>query len=380
VAVDPDRDLGIYLHVPFCRVHCPYCDFYTYPAGRGRQDEFVDALLTEIALAPARLRPGRHQVPTVYFGGGTPSVLSEAQIGRIIEALRGQFDLSPDCEITLEANPRDISEEFLAGVAAAGVNRLSLGIQSFLPAALEFLGRDHDPREVRRSLELLRSWQNWSADLIFGWHGQTAALWEEDLVRLLACAPPHVSLYQLTFENKTRLGVLADLRRVPRADLDLQGELYRQAQQHLAAAGLEQYEISSFARPGLRSRHNMRYWRRLPYLGLGPAASSHLDERRTENVRSLPRYLRSLGRRTPPVVSVEVLSPQQIARERVWLGLRTTEGIPVDWLPPGAWRLIEESAQRDLVFITGNRRLVLLPSGMAIADEFAARLLRVMEM
>lgn len=372
-------DLGVYVHVPFCRVHCPYCDFYTYPTERGRQQDFVDALLVEVAQVPHRLRPESYALSTVYFGGGTPSTLTPVQIGQILGALRHLFASLPDCEITLEANPRDLHEEYLASLSAMGVTRISLGVQSFFPDALRFLGRDHDPGEVERSLALLAGWSKWSADLIFGWSGQTELQWGEDLDSLLAFEPPHVSLYQLTVEKQTRFGVLASRGRLKQADLDRQAALYAQAQVRLESAGLEQYEISSFARSNCRSRHNGRYWRRRPYLGLGPAAHSHLAERRTENVRSLPRYIERLRRDASPVAQVEVLAPDAIARERVWLGLRTEEGIPVAWLPHVVMPLLEEAERSGLVQRGGDARVALTGKGMAVADEFAARILRVME-
>lgn len=377
--MDTRTDLGIYVHIPFCRIHCPYCDFYTYPTGRGREQDFVDALLAEIVQAPLRLRPEAHRVSTVYFGGGTPSTLSSDQIGQILDGLRARFEHLPDCEITLEANPRDLNADCLDALSEVGVNRISLGVQSFSPAALGFLGRDHDPEVVERSLSLLASWTNWSADLIFGWDGQTERLWQEDLGRLLAFAPPHVSLYQLTVEKKTRFDILHSLGRLAQVDLDRQAVLSVQAQRHLEAAGLEQYEISSFARAGRHSRHNGRYWKRLPYLGMGPAASSHLAERRTENVRSLPQYIARLRRGTSPVVRVEVLTPETIARERIWLGLRTKEGIPVAWLPHVVMPLLQEAARRGLVSLATEGQVALTGAGMAVADEFVTRMLSVME-
>jgi len=376
----PRTDLGIYVHVPFCRIHCPYCDFYTYPTVRGRQQDFVDALGLEIAQAPLRLRPDAHEVSTVYFGGGTPSTLSGPQLRQILEALRAQFDLRPDCEITMEANPRDVNEAFLESLEAALVNRISLGVQSFLPSGLEALGRDHDPEMVERSLQLLSAWPSWSADLIFGWDGQTSIGWEEDLGRLLAYAPPHVSLYQLTVEKKTRLGVLESLGRVRQLDLDRQATLYAQAQMRLEAAGLEQYEISSFARPNRRSRHNSRYWRRSPYLGLGPAASSHLAERRTENVRSLPKYIQRLRAGASPIARIEILTPDTVARERMWLGLRTKDGIPVTCVPHVVMPLLDEAVRGGLLQIDTVGTMSLTRAGMAVADELTARVLHVMDL
>lgn len=375
IAQGERQPLGVYLHIPFCRVHCPYCDFYTYPVSRGRDREFVAALRAEIAMVSRRLDPSQVKVETIYFGGGTPSLLTSGQIDSILTALAQVFTWATAPEITLEANPGEVTAEYLDAVQSLGVNRISLGLQSFDPAALRFLGRDHGVETLQCALDLVAAWDNWSADLIFGYDGQSVEDWERDLDRLSQWRPPHVSLYQLTIEPKTKFGVLAGLGRLATSSEDRQAELYAAACTHLTRSGLEHYEISSFARPGHRSRHNSLYWRRQPYVGFGPAASSFLSERRTENVRSLPAYVSSLVQGRCAVASVEVLSGEEQARERVWLGLRTSDGIPRTWLGNHLDAVVSEALAQRLLVDRENGNIALTERGMALADAVAARFL-----
>ena len=371
--------LGIYIHVPFCRVHCPYCDFYTYPASRGRGGDFVTALLREIELSPTRLNPETALIETVYFGGGTPSLLDVGQVARILEALRAQFVFAGDTEITFEVNPEDAVAEYPDDLRGVGVNRLSLGAQSLDPHVLARLGRVHTARQVEQSLRLLSDWPNWSADIIFGWIGQTVEDLRREILGLAAWGPPHVSLYQLTLEPRTRFGVLAGLGRMRTADPERQADLYLAAIDELHRHGLAQYEVSNFARPGFESRHNRGYWRGRAYLGLGPSASSMLWARRTENVRSLPRYIERLRKAHSPVASVEILDHDTERRERIWLGLRTREGVPREWLEPAASGLIEAAVQVGLIIDSGSGHIALSHRGMATADEVVTRLLLTIE-
>lgn len=369
------RPLGVYVHVPFCRVHCPYCDFYTYPSARGRQDEFALAVVREIDLSPARLCTDRYQVETIYFGGGTPSLLTSQHFDTILTKLDKVFTLATSPEITLELNPGEVTKGYLDGLRGLGVNRLSLGVQSFQESALRFLGRDCGSEEVVRALELVRAWANWSADLIFGWSGQTEDSWGRDLEMLLAYGPPHVSMYQLTIERQTRFGSLAQLGRTLLQTDDAQAELYIRACTTLKQYGLEQYEVSNFARPGFESRHNSAYWRRRDYLGLGPAAHSLLSGRRTENVKSLPRYIELLKSRFSPVRATEVLTPEIARREKIWLGLRTSEGVSGDWFGVGLGDFLASSVASGLVTRNASGRIALTSKGMAVADAISARVL-----
>jgi oxygen-independent coproporphyrinogen-3 oxidase len=324
---------------------------------------------------PRRLRPKDYRVETVYLGGGTPSTLSADRIGEILHGLRSLFPLAPDAEVTLEANPEDVSETYLKSLGVVGINRVSLGVQSLVPRTLRYLGRAHTARQAEEALTLLSGLPNWSVDLMFGWEGQRPADWQRELERILSYRPPHVSLYQLTLEPKTRFGILAGLGRLRVAGSDQQADLYLAAVEQLAAEGLEQYEISNFARGGFRSRHNEAYWTRNDYLGLGPSAASLLWGRRTHNLRSLPRYAQRLRNYCVPLASVALLSPQVERRERIWLGLRTVAGIPSAWLEPASETLIRKSREKGLLAHSPADRIVLSRRGMAVADEFVSRLL-----
>lgn len=375
VEQDSRQPLGVYIHVPFCRVHCPYCDFYTYPSVRRRAAEYVAALEREIGLWPGRLDPQRFEVETVYFGGGTPSMLTLSQLRQILTSLRNRLKIRGAAEITLEANPEDVTKESIAAWVDLGINRVSLGVQTLEAERLAFLGRVHSVETAVSALELLSLLPNWSADLMFGWEGQTVRQLEQELERLLSFSPTHVSLYQLTLEPKTRFGVLAAKGLVRCADPDSQAQLYLAACERLESRGLLQYEVSNFAQPGHESRHNAGYWVHRAYVGLGPSAASLLGLRRTRNAASLPRYLEKLRSGFCPVEFVEVLSPQTVALERLWLGLRTRSGVPRDWLRPES-QLIVERAQADGLLTTGHcGRIALTRKGMAVADEVLTRLL-----
>jgi oxygen-independent coproporphyrinogen-3 oxidase len=373
--IEPPSPLGVYIHVPFCRVHCPYCDFYTYPARRGRDPEFVQALAAEIDLLPQRFDPEPFRVDTVYFGGGTPSTLKAAQVRQILARLGERLKVSSGAEITLEANPEDIERESLLGLLDSGPNRISLGVQTFDDGRLALLGRVHSAETALRALKLLSGLPNWSADLMFGWEGQTVPELQAELNRLLEFAPPHVSLYQLTLEPQTRFGVLAAKNLMRCADVDRQADLYLAACEALESGGLAQYEVSNFARKGWESRHNSSYWERRPYAGLGPSAASFLHQRRTRNAATLSRYVDLLRSGICPVESVEVLSPENEATERLWLGLRTREGVPAAWIAGGLESMLQQAFRQGLLTTGPSGRITLTRKGMAVADELVRRLL-----
>jgi oxygen-independent coproporphyrinogen-3 oxidase len=369
------RPLGVYIHVPFCRIHCPYCDFYTYPSERGRDADFVSALLCEIELSRYRLDVAGHEVNTIYFGGGTPSLLSNAQIGDVLTAARHMFSQSDTAEITLEMNPEDVTPARLDDLADVGVNRISLGVQSLRQSVLNDLGRIHTVAQARTSLETISGYRNWNADLMFGWAGQTVADFERELDELLAYEPSHVSLYELTIEPRTRFGVLAAQGRLETVDADRQAELYLSAVEILEANGLRQYEVSNFAREGHRSRHNLACWRRQPYVGLGPSACSQLWSRRTQNTRSLVTYLTRLAGRDTPVTFVEVLTPAMEHVERIWLGLRTCDGVSRDLFGKHSQNVLDKLVDENLAINRPDQSYALSANGMAMADDIVGRIL-----
>jgi oxygen-independent coproporphyrinogen-3 oxidase len=336
---------GLYLHIPFCRRRCAYCDFFSTD-GRGRRiPAYIRALVREIeTIGPAG---GRPEAATVYLGGGTPSLLHPGQVGSVLEAVRGSFRLDPDAEISIEANPGTLDAERLRGFRAAGVNRLSLGVQSLDDGELRLLGRIHTAADAERTCAAARraGWENIGLDLIFGLPGQSPAAWERTLDRALALAPEHFSLYALTLERGTRLARAVRRGALPAPDEDAAAEMYERAGELLAAAGYRQYEISNWARDGasgagarparfprFASRHNLGYWLNRPYLGFGAGAHGWAAGRRYANVRDLEKYIarNAAGRARrfplgPAATRSAPLSREEEMRETMWLGLRLTE-------------------------------------------------------
>ena len=316
--------LSIYLHIPFCRRKCAYCDFASRGGQEARIPAYVQAL-TEELRAQARLYAEGRIVRTVFFGGGTPSLLAGAQMRALLKALRDCFDVDPDAEISMEANPGTVTEESLAAYRAAGVNRLSLGVQSFSDRLLASIGRIHTAREAERAVAMARGagFDNLNLDLMYGLPGQSPADFAESVNAALSLSPEHLSLYSLIVEEDTPMH-----GRVARGEAVLPGEEDVLAMQHgaqaaLKARGYERYEVSNYALPGRQCRHNLVYWRRGEYLGLGCAAHSLMEDVRFSNTEDLDAYLAGerTAERTP-------LTEEDAREETVMLGLRTREGIP----------------------------------------------------
>lgn len=317
---------GIYVHVPFCLRKCRYCDFYS-ATELNQRDAFVAALQREIELVPD---PG--PADTLYFGGGTPSLLDPGQVSAIISAVQARFSFLPDVEITLEANPGTVDEITLADFKAAGVNRLNLGIQSFEDRQLAFLGRIHTASEARQSIEAARAagFTNLGLDLIYGVPGQTVADLGHAVAEAVACQPEHLSCYLLTYEKGTPLDKARELGQVLLLPEKESAHLFVEIRKLLAASGYRQYEISNFARSKqYYSRHNRKYWNFAPYIGLGPAAHSFLEPVRYWNHRELSVYLSALEQDELPLRAKESLTPGQQMIEAVYLGLRQTTGIRI---------------------------------------------------
>ena len=312
------RPLGLYVHVPFCRTRCRYCDFYRVGENGARQGAFLEALGREIDGAPAA---GGAAVDTVFLGGGTPSLLQPAEVAAILARLRRRFALLPGCEVTMEANPSDLDPRRLAGYRAAGVDRLSLGVQSFGDRELRLLGRRHDAAQAARCVAWARSagFASLSCDLMLAIPAQTAASFRRTLERAVELAPDHLSLYLLEVHPRSEIDGLRRARPRLFPGEEAQRRRYLAAAELLTAAGFEHYEISNFARPGHAARHNLKYWRCLPFLGFGPAAHSQVGERRWRHAPDLAAYLRD-------PLAVEEL-PCDLAAERVFLGLRLAEGV-----------------------------------------------------
>ncbi|MBE2236040.1 MAG: radical SAM family heme chaperone HemW, partial [Anaerolinea sp.] len=327
--------LSLYLHIPFCQRKCPYCDFNTY-AGLNRLFEpFTAALVQEIAEAGAAR--GRPPVRTLFLGGGTPTVLPAELLTQIVDACRAAFDLLPDAEITSEANPGTVDVSRFAALRALGINRLSMGVQSFDPAELAFLGRIHSAGEAVTAFEAARAagFTNINLDFIYGLPEQSPATWQRTLERAIALAPEHLSLYSLTIEEGTPFGEWAAAGRLAQPSPDLAADLYEIADELLSDAGFVQYEISNWAKPGQMAdlptanpqfacRHNLTYWRNQTYLGFGPGAHSSEASRRWATIRPVPEYIAQIN---PPAA---VASPQPGLSGAV-AGLRPSHAAPPPW-------------------------------------------------
>ncbi len=324
---------GLYLHVPFCRARCTYCDFYRTTDLRLRA-EWLDRIGREIGFGAADPAFAGKSFQTVYFGGGTPSLLLGREIARILDALRGLFRLDPGAEITIEANPESVDEARAASWLEAGVNRLSLGIQSFHDDELRLLGRLHNAAEAVRAYGDARraGFQNIGLDLIYALPGSTVRRWHESLSRALALQPDHLSAYCLTLEGDVPLE-----RAWRKGEVCLPPDDGARAQYDLltslaAEAGLGAYEISNFARPGRECRHNENYWIRGDYLGFGPSAHSHGGGRRWWNPSSLEAWGTAIDEGRSPAGGEEVVDAGSAAAEWIFLGLRRAEGIPWETL------------------------------------------------
>ena len=312
-----------YVHVPFCRHRCGYCNF-TLVAGR---DDLVDDYLRAIELELRSLQQPR-EVDTLFFGGGTPTHLSLEALARLLESVRAWFPLAEGGEFSVEANPADLSDEKIGLLAAAGVNRISLGGQSFDAGKLTLLERDHDAAQLRRACELAkRRIPSVSLDLIFGTPGETLDTWRGDLAAAVALGPEHVSTYGLTFERGTPFWSRLLTGELERLDEETERAMYALAIEVLSSAGLEHYEVSNFARAGHRCRHNEVYWSGEEYFAVGPGAARYVDGRRETNHRSTITWLSRVLAGTSPVAESETLEPEDRAREHLVFALRRMEGI-----------------------------------------------------
>jgi oxygen-independent coproporphyrinogen-3 oxidase len=328
---------SLYVHVPFCRKKCAYCDFNSYVRQEHIIPAYVDALLGEATLWTESEYAGR--IETLYFGGGTPSLLPIAAVERLIDGLRKRFDFAPDTEVTAEVNPESVDAAYLADLRRLSVNRLSLGVQSLDDAELRFLGRIHDAAQAQMAYRAAReaAFDSVSIDLIFGLPGQTLSQWRHMLDNAIALGPDHLSLYALTVEGGTPLGRRIARGQCAEPDPDVQADIYAWSGERLAETGYEQYEISNWARPGYRCRHNLTYWRSEPYLGLGAGAHSYVGGCRLANERRPGRYIESIrafdsGQPFHPaklrhVESVELSDAEREMSDAVILGLRLTEGV-----------------------------------------------------
>ncbi len=363
--------LALYIHWPFCVSKCPYCDFNSHVREAVDQADWREALLADLAHE-AQLLPGR-RLTSIFFGGGTPSLMEPATVAALIDAAREHWPATDDLEITLEANPNSVEAARFADLAAAGVNRLSLGVQSFDDERLAFLGRAHSAREGLEALIIAqKQFERVSFDLIYALPGDTEAAWAATLERALALGTGHLSLYQLTVEPGTRFAALAEAGKLETLDSDAAAALYELTADLTAGAGVAGYEISNHARPGEESRHNLTYWRYGDYAGVGPGAHGRRLGQRIVRHRKPENFLSSLRRNGHGIAEQEPLSATEAADEALVMGLRLAEGIEPDVIARrfGLPAIVDWSAVDRLV-ASGH----LSRDGARIATTQAGRIL-----
>lgn len=320
---------SIYLHIPFCNKKCNYCSFYSVSKSEHSLPSYVEFLQKEIYEYSRIYNLEGTEIKTIYFGGGTPSILQAENIKMLINSLKAIFNFSEDIEITLEANPETLTPHFLSNLRSVGVNRLSIGAQSFIDEELKFLGRLHGIEDIHKSVNyaIMSGFNNINLDLIFGLPGQSIANFQKSLKEAVKLSPEHISLYNLSVEPDTPLSRLLKKGKISLPSDDLQAKLYTLSSNLLLADGYEHYEISNFSRPGFYSRHNMNYWKGGYYLGFGPSAHSYFKDRRWWNVKSIDLYENSLKCGKMPVENAESLAEDNKITEWIMLNLRLNTGL-----------------------------------------------------
>ncbi|MFN3546011.1 MAG: radical SAM family heme chaperone HemW [Mesorhizobium sp.] len=385
--LDDDRKpgFGVYVHWPFCAAKCPYCDFNSHVRHQPPdQARFARAFETE--LASMRAQSGPRTVTSVFIGGGTPSLMEPRTVGAILDAIAANWTVPSGIEVTLEANPSSVEAERFRGYRAAGVNRVSLGVQALNDRDLKFLGRLHNVEEALKAIELAREiFPRLSFDLIYARPGQTLEGWEAELGQAIGHAADHLSLYQLTIEEGTPFFALHAAKKFTVPDADLAADLYQLTQEVTAAHGLPAYEISNHARPGAESRHNLTYWRYGEYVGVGPGAHGRFiaDGTRTVTMaeRHPERWLALVEQQGHGVADGEELTRDEEADEFLLMGLRLVEGIDLVRFAELAGRPLPADRiailqSEGLVAPIGNSRLRATPAGMIVLDAVVADLAR----
>ncbi|MGD0971193.1 MAG: radical SAM family heme chaperone HemW [Desulfobaccales bacterium] len=359
---------GLYVHVPFCQTKCPYCDFYSIAS-----PDLIPAYLKALEQEARLYRDRFSLFDTLYLGGGTPSLLASEHLTNLTKTLRRHFSFASETEFTLEANPDDISREKLRLWRDLGANRLSLGAQSFNEAELTFLKRRHTAAQTLAALSLIRAagFENLGLDLIYGLPGQTPDAWLRTLEQALVCAPEHLSCYQLTMAPGTPLSRRAARGQVALPDEEAQRTLFLLTCEFLEDRGYLQYEVANFARgEEYFCRHNLKYWQRLPYLGLGPAAHSFQGGRRWWNHRGLAGYAAALAAGRAPLAGREALTPEQVRLETLYLGFRTREGVDLEVIQSqSGWGPVLSRLQAAGLLCLTNGRVAATPRGLVVADR-----------
>ena len=373
---------GLYIHVPFCQKRCLYCDFYSN-TDMGYQEAYLSALIREMELRKNYLEG--ETLETIYLGGGTPSQLSVENLNRIFEAIYRYFPVNQDMEITLEANPDDMTSAYVAALSSLPVNRISMGVQSFDAADLKFLNRRHDREEALRAVHLCQEHNlyNISIDLIYGLPGQTPEKWQKNLDEVLRLDIPHISAYHLIYEEGTALYRLLEAGKITPVDEETSLTLFTLLIENLSAAGYQHYEISNFARPGWYARHNSSYWKGKKYLGLGPSAHSYNGTEREWNVSSLPEWIKGIQTGKVALES-EQLDENTCYNEYIMTHLRTMWGIDLNELSEkfGENKLkyclnIAQTYEKRNLLLQKDGKLTLTKDGIFVSDGIMSDLLWV---
>lgn len=376
--------LSFYIHIPYCTKRCGYCDFNTYTPGELNSpnlnlitSNYIDAALKEIEQASIQL--GQIQVETIFFGGGTPSLLPPYEVSRVISKIANHFEIRPNPEITLEANPDNLNESFLESIRSSGVNRISIGMQSAVPHVLRTLDRTHNPENVVRSCELVREagFEHLSVDLIYGTPGESLEDWQESFEAALQLPIDHISAYALIVENGTKLAAQIKRGELQMPPDDETAEKYLQFDAVATRKGFNWYELSNWAISGAESLHNKAYWNGSSWWGVGPGAHSFIDGRRWWNVKHPTKYQELIKQNKSPKQDSEVLSEENIRDEFVMLRIRTREGIELDRLSDKQLEVANQFKNSGYIESStwSDSRLVLTAKGRLIADRIVRELL-----
>lgn len=364
--------LSFYVHIPYCIKRCGYCDFNTYTPSELQDgatleivsNDYIDAVLLELEAAPT------DEVPTIFFGGGTPSLLPADDLGRVISAIRARNGLSDNCEITLEANPDSVTAEKLQRYIEVGFNRISFGMQSAKPHVLAALDRTHDPANVEKAIGMARvaGFKSISVDLIYGTPGESLEDWRETVESALALHIDHISAYALIVETGTKLAAQIKRGELAMPNDDLMADMYLLVDQMCEAKGLFWYEISNWSKPGYSCIHNTAYMQGKNWWGLGPGAHSHINSKRFWNVKHPTTYKQKVFAGQSPILDSEQLTVDQIKDESILLGIRMREGLQVELLEPHQMELLASYRENGFIELREDR-VILSPAGRLIADR-----------
>ena len=370
-------ELSFYVHIPYCIKRCGYCDFNTYTPNELQDgatleivsNDYIDAVLKELESAPTDC------VPTIFFGGGTPSLLPAADLGRVISAIRDRNGLTENCEITLEANPDSVTPEKMRQYLDAGFNRISVGMQSAVPHVLATLDRTHNPANVAKAVEMARDagFSSVSVDLIYGTPGESLEDWRRSIESALSLGVDHISAYALIVETGTKLAAQIKRGDISMPNDDLMADMYLLVNQLCNQAGLQWYELSNWSKPGHECRHNIAYWENKNWWGLGPGAHSHIDGKRFWNLKHPTTYKSKLFSGESPILDSEILTQEQMRDESIMLAIRMRDGIDISNLTPTQLERIESYRESGHISMV-DKHLQLSPQGRLIADRIVREL------